>query len=70
MVRRGRRAGAGHRSAVGRAYLERETPALRAGLGERGVDVRPGSPDAFAAFLAEERAKWSRAVAESGATVD
>ena len=40
------------------------------GLAERGVDVRAGTAGQFDAFLASERAKWERAVKESGATVD
>ena len=45
-------------------------PDLRAGFAERGIDVRGGSAEQFAAFLAAERGKWARAVRESGATVD
>jgi tripartite-type tricarboxylate transporter receptor subunit TctC len=45
-------------------------PDVRASLAERGVDVRAGTPGEFASFLAAERAKWSRAVKQSGATVD
>ena len=47
-----------------------EAPDMRKSLGERGVDVRAGTPQQFDAFLAKERAKWSVAVKESGATVD
>lgn len=43
---------------------------LNKGLGERGVDVRAGTPEQFDAFLTAERAKWARAVKASGATVD
>ncbi len=46
------------------------TPDMRAALAQRGVDVRAGTPEQFGAFLANERAKWSRAVKASGATVD
>lgn len=46
------------------------TPELQAGLAARGVGIRPGSPQDFAAFLDDERAKWRKAVAESGARVD
>lgn len=45
-------------------------PDMRKSLAERGVDVRAGTPQQFDAFLARERAKWSVAVKESGATVD
>lgn len=47
-----------------------QAPDLRAGLAERGMEVRGGSAAEFGAFLAGERTKWSRAVKESGATVD
>jgi tripartite-type tricarboxylate transporter receptor subunit TctC len=47
-----------------------EASDVRAGLAERGVEASPGSPEQFGAFLADERAKWARAVKESGATVD
>jgi len=43
---------------------------IRKSLAERGVDVRAGTAKQFDAFLAKERAKWSVAVRESGATVD
>ena len=45
-------------------------PDMRKSLAERGVDVRAGTAKQFDAFLAKERAKWSVAVRESGATVD
>ena len=45
-------------------------PDMRKSLVERGVDVRAGTATQFDAFLARERAKWSVAVRESGATVD
>jgi tripartite-type tricarboxylate transporter receptor subunit TctC len=47
-----------------------EAPDMRKNLAERGVDVRAGTVQQFDAFLAKERAKWSVAVKESGATVD
>jgi hypothetical protein len=43
---------------------------MRKSLGDRGVDVRAGTAHQFDAFLTKERAKWSIAVKESGATVD
>ncbi len=43
---------------------------MRASLAGLGVDVRGGTAEQFAAFLANERSKWARAVKESGATVD
>jgi len=54
-------------SAIDRVLL---APDMRKALTERGVDVRAGTPRQFYAFLARERAKWSVAVKESGATVD
>ena len=42
----------------------------QASLARIGVDVRGGSAADFDALLKDERAKWSRAVADSGATVD
>jgi tripartite-type tricarboxylate transporter receptor subunit TctC len=47
-----------------------EAPDMRKSLGERGVDVRAGTAKQFDVFLTKERAKWSVAVRESGATVD
>jgi tripartite-type tricarboxylate transporter receptor subunit TctC len=47
-----------------------QSPDLRGNMAERGVDARGGTPEQFGAFLNAERAKWSRAVKESGATVD
>ncbi|MGE3433998.1 MAG: Bug family tripartite tricarboxylate transporter substrate binding protein [Ramlibacter sp.] len=47
-----------------------QMPDLKASLAERGVDPRPGTPEQFGAFLAAERAKWSKAVKASGAKVD
>jgi tripartite-type tricarboxylate transporter receptor subunit TctC len=46
------------------------TSELRASLAERGVDYRPTTPEEFGTFLENERSKWSRAVKDSGATVD
>ena len=43
---------------------------MRKSLAERGVDVRAGTAQQFDAFLTRERAKWSVAVKELGATVD
>ena len=45
-------------------------PDMGKSLAERGVDVRGGTAAQFDAFLVRERAKWERAVKESGATVD
>ena len=45
-------------------------PDMSKSLAERGVDVRAGTAAQFDAFLVSERAKWERAVKESGATVD
>lgn len=45
-------------------------PDMSKSLADRGVDVRGGTAEQFAVFLVSERAKWERAVKESGATVD
>jgi len=45
-------------------------PDMRKSLADRGVSVNVGTPAQFDAFLANERAKWQRAVRASGATVD
>ena len=47
-----------------------ETADMQASLLRVGAKARGGTPDAFAAFLTQERAKWSRGVAESGAKLD
>lgn len=47
-----------------------QTADMRASLAERGVDIRPGTPEQFGAFLTNERSKWARAVKASGATID
>jgi tripartite-type tricarboxylate transporter receptor subunit TctC len=47
-----------------------EAPEMGKSLAERGVDVYAGTAAQFAASLASERAKWERAVKDSGATVD
>ena len=47
-----------------------ETPDMRRSLADRGVDIRTGTPLQFDTFLTNERAKWERAVRDSGATVD
>jgi tripartite-type tricarboxylate transporter receptor subunit TctC len=47
-----------------------EAPDVKATLAKIGVAARGGKPQDFAQFLTEERAKWARAVADSGARVD
>lgn len=47
-----------------------QTDEMRAGMAERGVELRTGSPADFGSFLAAERIKWEKAVKASGATVD
>jgi tripartite-type tricarboxylate transporter receptor subunit TctC len=47
-----------------------ESAALRDKLANIGVTVRPGPPEAFGKFLADERRKFSQVVKASGATVD
>jgi tripartite-type tricarboxylate transporter receptor subunit TctC len=47
-----------------------QAPDFKANAARSGVEVRGGTPEEFAAFLKDERDKWSRAVAASGARVD
>jgi tripartite-type tricarboxylate transporter receptor subunit TctC len=47
-----------------------QSPEFKESVAKVGVEVRGGTPAEFAAFLAAEREKWSRAVAASGARVD
>jgi tripartite-type tricarboxylate transporter receptor subunit TctC len=54
-------------AAIERAIASEDT---RSALAGRGIEVRTGTPQTFAAFLADERNRWSRAVKTSGATVD
>ena len=43
---------------------------VRESLAKLGFEPAGGSPDQFAAFIARETAKWSRAIRQSGAKVD
>jgi len=43
---------------------------VRASVASEGGEVLAGSRDQFAAYLASEHAKWSKAVKESGAKID
>ena len=43
---------------------------VRDALFNQGLQVTSSSPEEFAAFIAAESARWSRAVKASGATVD
>jgi len=43
------------------------TPGFRARLEVLGVEPRGGTPEDFVAWIAEERARWTRVVAQSGA---
>ena len=47
-----------------------QTREVRDGLFNQGLQVASSSPEEFAAFIAAESAKWSRAVKASGAKVD
>lgn len=47
-----------------------DAPERRAAMARSGVAIGGGSASDFAAFPGHERLKWSRAVADSGATVD
>jgi tripartite-type tricarboxylate transporter receptor subunit TctC len=44
-------------------------PEVRESLRRRGVEPRPGSPEAFAAFISAETPKWLNIVRASGVTV-
>jgi tripartite-type tricarboxylate transporter receptor subunit TctC len=46
------------------------TPAAADALAKLGAEVRPGSPDEFAAFLAEEREKWTDVVRRADIRID
>ncbi|MFO0520831.1 MAG: tripartite tricarboxylate transporter substrate-binding protein [bacterium] len=54
------------------ALLNREVnaglldPKLGARLAELGATVRPGSPEAFAAFIARETERWGRVIRTTG----
>ena len=47
-----------------------QAPDFKANAARSGVEIRGGTPEEFAAFPKDERDKWSRAVAASGARVD
>ena len=42
-------------------------PAMRDKMKSLGAELKGGTPDAFAAWIKEERARWSRVVKQSGA---
>jgi tripartite-type tricarboxylate transporter receptor subunit TctC len=43
---------------------------IRESLQARGAEPMPGTPQAFAAFMAEERAKWAPVVQQAGIRLD
>ncbi|MBT9505150.1 tripartite tricarboxylate transporter substrate binding protein [Rhodoferax sp.] len=45
-------------------------PDVREKLTTLGLDVKPGSPEALAAYIQSETAKWAKVVKESGAKLD
>lgn len=45
-------------------------PDVREKLTALGLDVKPGSPEALAAYIQSETAKWAKVVKESGAKLD
>jgi tripartite-type tricarboxylate transporter receptor subunit TctC len=47
-----------------------QAPDIRTRLTNDGVEIRGGSPQAFAGVIKTEREKWARVVAQSGAKVD
>jgi tripartite-type tricarboxylate transporter receptor subunit TctC len=46
-----------------------ETPEMKERFRTQGVDLAGGTPEAFAAFIRAELAKWGKVVKESGAKV-
>ena len=46
------------------------SPEMQASMAKLGVEATIGSPQDFAAFIAEEAPKWARIVADSGVKVD
>ena len=47
-----------------------EDPAVRKSLGDLGVDIIGGSPEAFAAYIKSEIPKWTAIIKASGAKLD
>jgi tripartite-type tricarboxylate transporter receptor subunit TctC len=47
-----------------------QLPDMKARLANDSVEVRAGTPEAFASFIAAERDKWAKAVKDSGVKVD
>jgi tripartite-type tricarboxylate transporter receptor subunit TctC len=45
-------------------------PDVRVAIERLGAEIRPGSPDDFAAFLAKEKQKWDEVVAQAGVRMD
>ncbi len=45
-------------------------PDTKAGFARLGIDTRPGSPEAFAAIIAEEAPKWAKIVKATGIKVN
>lgn len=39
-------------------------------LSSQGLDLTPGTPEQFAAYLKSELVKWARVIKESGARLD
>jgi len=46
------------------------TPAMKASMGKLGLEPRPGSPQQFSAFLADELPKWAEIVRVAGVKVE
>ena len=47
-----------------------KAPAVRATLDKLSVDVKPGTPAEFGAFLSTEKEKWLAAATQAGIQVD
>jgi tripartite-type tricarboxylate transporter receptor subunit TctC len=45
-------------------------PDVRERLSSQGLDLTPGMPEQFAAYLKSELVKWAKVIKESGARLD
>ena len=46
------------------------TPEMRENLGKQGAEVRTNTPDEFAAFIRDEKAKWAKVVKDANVKVE
>jgi len=47
-----------------------QSPDVRDKLTAQGAEPSPGTPEAFASFMAQEMAKWAPVVKQAGVKVD